>query len=303
MMSKPDFALSISFGSAIPTAVLDVAGTGPDRDRLERLSGDLGLERSVRFLGQVENEAMPSLYRSADIALNPSLVDNMPISILEALASGVPVVSTNSGGIPAMVKAGEEAVLVSPRDPEAMASAVIALWEAPGRRTALQGGGSPQGDRLWMELGARRVAASLRTGDRRNESPADVYAPRLFRSLPAPRAGEGPRYVSDSSSPRAQPMVDGGAARALSDRTAPRVSRSCAKEGALLPPALPRSAVRPRGPAVPAGSGAASFPDEGRHPKEPRGAQGQGSASEPLQYRRLHRRAPPVLHREGAGEP
>jgi glycosyltransferase involved in cell wall biosynthesis len=124
-----------------PTAVLDVAGAGPDRERLERLSEELGLERSVRFLGQVENETMPSLYQSADIALNPSLVDNMPISILEALASGVPVVSTSSGGIPAMVKAGEEAVLVSPRDPEAMAKAVAALWDAPERRSALREAG------------------------------------------------------------------------------------------------------------------------------------------------------------------
>jgi glycosyltransferase involved in cell wall biosynthesis len=124
-----------------PTAVLDVAGSGPERERLERLRGELGLERSVRFLGQVENERMPSLYQSADIALNPSLVDNMPISLLEALASGVPVVSTSSGGIPAMVKAGEEAVLVSPRDPDAMANAVVALWEAPERREALRTAG------------------------------------------------------------------------------------------------------------------------------------------------------------------
>jgi glycosyltransferase involved in cell wall biosynthesis len=124
-----------------PTAVLEVAGSGPDRERLERLSGELGVARSVRFLGQVENETMPSLYEAADIALNPSLVDNMPISILEALASGVPVVSTNSGGIPAMVNAGEEAILVSPRNPGEMASAVAALWEAPERRMALREAG------------------------------------------------------------------------------------------------------------------------------------------------------------------
>jgi phenylacetate-CoA ligase len=124
-----------------PTAVLDVAGSGPDRERLERLSGELGIERSVRFLGQVENETMPSLYQSADIALNPSLVDNMPISLLEALASGVPVVSTSSGGIPAMVKAGEEAILVPPRNPESMANAVASLWEAPERMAALREAG------------------------------------------------------------------------------------------------------------------------------------------------------------------
>jgi phenylacetate-CoA ligase len=124
-----------------PTAALDVAGEGPERARLSRLSAELGLQRAVRFLGQVDNEKMPSLYSQADIALNPSVVDNMPISILEALASGVPVVSTDSGGIPAMVKSGEEAVLVSPRDPAAMADAVVALWEAPALRAAMREAG------------------------------------------------------------------------------------------------------------------------------------------------------------------
>jgi phenylacetate-CoA ligase len=124
-----------------PTAVLDVAGAGPERARLERLRRELGLDRSVRFLGQVDNESMPSLYHSADIALNPSRVDNMPVSILEALASGVPVVSTSSGGIPAMVKAGEEAELVPAGDAAAMASAVAGLWEAPERRSALREAG------------------------------------------------------------------------------------------------------------------------------------------------------------------
>jgi phenylacetate-CoA ligase len=124
-----------------PTAVLDVAGAGPDRRRLERLSAELGVEGSIRFLGQVDNDQMPSLYQSADFALNPSLVDNMPISILEALASGVPVVSTTAGGVPAMVKAGEEAVLVSPRDPGAMANELAALWEAPERMAALSTAG------------------------------------------------------------------------------------------------------------------------------------------------------------------
>ncbi|HJS73327.1 MAG TPA: glycosyltransferase family 4 protein, partial [Vicinamibacteria bacterium] len=113
----------------------------PERARLEQLSAELGLQRAVRFLGQVDNERMPSLYSKADIALNPSVVDNMPISILEALASGVPVVSTNSGGIPAMVKSGEEAVLVSPRDPVAMADAVVALWEAPALRAVMREAG------------------------------------------------------------------------------------------------------------------------------------------------------------------
>lgn len=117
-----------------PGAVLDVAGTGPEAGKLARLTAELGIEGSVRFLGRVPNEEMPALYRASDLALNPSLVDNMPISILEALASGVPVVSTRVGGVPALVEDGKEAALVSPRDPVEMASALTRLWsDAKGR--------------------------------------------------------------------------------------------------------------------------------------------------------------------------
>jgi glycosyltransferase involved in cell wall biosynthesis len=122
-------------------AVLDIAGSGPEGERLRRLALDLGLERDVHFVGPVVNERMPELYRSADLVVNPSLVDNMPISILEALASGIPVVSTNVGGVPALVENGRDAVLVPPRDPAAMAEALVSLWKEPGRREALREAG------------------------------------------------------------------------------------------------------------------------------------------------------------------
>ena len=68
---------------------------------------------------------MAALYRSADIVLNPSLADNMPNSVLEALASGVPVVSTNVGGVPYIVQDQVTALLVPPTDPSAMAAACL----------------------------------------------------------------------------------------------------------------------------------------------------------------------------------
>jgi L-malate glycosyltransferase len=121
-----------------PSAELDVAGTGPEAGRLARLASELGVDASVRFLGRVPNDEMPALYRCADIALNTSLVDNMPISILEALASGVPVVSTRVGGVPALVEDGKEAALVAPRDPVEMAGALARIWSDPKRRESLR---------------------------------------------------------------------------------------------------------------------------------------------------------------------
>ena len=84
---------------------------------------------------------MPKLYAAADIALNTSLVDNMPISVLEALASGVPVVSTDVGGVPALVEDEREALLVPPRDPERMAHTLVSLWRSPEKRSALRDAG------------------------------------------------------------------------------------------------------------------------------------------------------------------
>ncbi|MCH9675092.1 MAG: glycosyltransferase family 4 protein, partial [Gammaproteobacteria bacterium] len=107
-----------------PHATLTIAGVGPELDSLRKLVAELQIEERVTFTGTVDTQQMPQLYQSAAVMLNPSQVDNMPNSILEALASGVPVVSTNVGGIPYMVKHDETALLVPPRDSAAMAAAV-----------------------------------------------------------------------------------------------------------------------------------------------------------------------------------
>ena len=112
-----------------PAARLSIAGSGPQRETLERAVEQMQLSNAVRFTGRLENIHMAALYRDADIVLNPSLADNMPISILEALASGGPVVSTNVGGIPHLVKHRCTAILVPPQNPEAMAEAVLELLD------------------------------------------------------------------------------------------------------------------------------------------------------------------------------
>lgn len=112
---------------SFPAAKLTLAGSGPERHTLEQLAFALGIRGAVTFTGRVDNEGMAAIYRSASVMLNPSLADNMPISILEALASGVPVVSTNVGGVPYLVEHEKNALLVPARDPQAMADAVLQL--------------------------------------------------------------------------------------------------------------------------------------------------------------------------------
>jgi glycosyltransferase involved in cell wall biosynthesis len=114
-----------------PGARMTIAGSGPERARLDELTRSLGLDGQVTFTGRLDNDRIAALYQQADVVLNPSLVDNMPISILEALASGVPVVSTDVGGIPFLVEHGKTALLVPPRDPEAMARALLRLCDEP----------------------------------------------------------------------------------------------------------------------------------------------------------------------------
>ncbi len=112
-----------------PDATLTIAGSGPLANSLRALAENLGLAGAVIFTGRLDREAMAEAYRNADIAINPSLVDNMPNSVLEALASGVPVISTNVGGVPYIVNDGQTALLVPPNTPDTMAEAILKLMD------------------------------------------------------------------------------------------------------------------------------------------------------------------------------
>ena len=108
-----------------PQARLSVAGSGPEEQALKRLAAELGIAEAVHFTGKLDRDAMAALYQDADLLLNPSLADNMPNSLLEAMASGVPIVSTNVGGIPFLVRDGLTALLVPPGDADAMAERAL----------------------------------------------------------------------------------------------------------------------------------------------------------------------------------
>jgi glycosyltransferase involved in cell wall biosynthesis len=114
----------------VPEARLVLGGDGSQHAALQRLAQELGL-RHTEFVGRIEPEEMPAYYDAADIFLNSSNIDNMPISILEAFAAGLPVVTTNAGGIPYIVADGETGLLVQREDHEALADRAIRLLEDP----------------------------------------------------------------------------------------------------------------------------------------------------------------------------
>ena len=127
--------------AARPDARLTIAGSGPDLAALKLLCEQLKVSEKVRFAGRLIATEMAALYRSADLMLNPSLADNMPNAVLEALASGVPVVSTRVGGVPWLVRDEHTALLVPPGEAAPMAAAMLRVLDDAGlaRRLADHG--------------------------------------------------------------------------------------------------------------------------------------------------------------------
>jgi glycosyltransferase involved in cell wall biosynthesis len=112
----------------IPQAQLIIAGDGPERASLEPLARDLKLQ-NTEFVGRVGHEKVVELYDAADIFLNGSLIDNQPLSLLEAFACGLPVVTTDAGGIPDMVAAERTGLLVPMGAHEELAAGAFRLLD------------------------------------------------------------------------------------------------------------------------------------------------------------------------------
>jgi len=116
-------------------AVLVLVGDGPEREGVEKLAGALGLGPYVTFLG--EQLHLGGLFAQADLFVLPSEQESFGLAALEALASGVPVVASDVGGLPEVVRDGETGLLVPPHDPRALAVAVLELLRDEPRRAAM----------------------------------------------------------------------------------------------------------------------------------------------------------------------
>lgn len=138
-----------------PGARMSVAGSGPEERRLAQLAGELGIAARVDFTGRLDSSEMADLYRSATLNLNTALADNMPNSILEALASGLPVVSTDVGGVPFLVRHEDTALLVPAGDAAAMADAMARVIDDRAlRQRLIRNGLDYARDFTWQRVGA-----------------------------------------------------------------------------------------------------------------------------------------------------
>lgn len=113
-----------------PEAVLTVAGDGSQRTALEKLSQSLAL-KNVSFVGRIPPHQIRDFYDAADIYLNGSEIDNQPLSLLEAFACGLPIVTTDAGGIPDIVSDGETGFLVPRDNYQLLAERAINLLDDP----------------------------------------------------------------------------------------------------------------------------------------------------------------------------
>ena len=108
---------------------------GPDKDgslkKCLELSKKYNLNKKVEFVGYLRKIEWLEIARDHDIFINTSTIDNMPVSILEMMALGLPIVSTNVGGIPFILKTGENSLLVKNNDCKSMASSIKYLINEP----------------------------------------------------------------------------------------------------------------------------------------------------------------------------
>ncbi len=139
-----------------------LAGNG-EVDWARQRATELGIADRIEFPGWIGEEEADAVLLAADLFVLPSRAENQPVSILEAMARGLPVIATRIGAIPEQVAEGETGLLVERGDADALADALAALLTAPDRRKALGAAGRERFERLFsVESCAARFAALYR---------------------------------------------------------------------------------------------------------------------------------------------
>ena len=113
---------------------LILVGDGPDREALQRMTEDLKLGNYITFIGKVSHEKVPEFMVASDIFVLPSLSEGFGSVNLEAFAAGLPIVATKVGGLPEIIKEGENGLLVESKNPKQLAEIILLLLDNPELR-------------------------------------------------------------------------------------------------------------------------------------------------------------------------
>ena len=108
---------------------LILVGTGSEEEKIKRLIKHLGLSEKVKHFKNIPDKLMFQLYTLADISVTPTLYEGLPLVVLEAMACGKPIVASNVSEVPQAVKDGINGFLVPPRNPKAIADAVLKIYD------------------------------------------------------------------------------------------------------------------------------------------------------------------------------
>lgn len=168
-------ALTRLRGDGVET-LTTLVGDGPERGSLERLAAELRLD--VRFAGAVGQDELRAFYEDAELFCLPTFAEGLGVVLLEAMAFGLPVVSTLVMGVPEVVEDGETGLLVRPGRPDLLAEALVRLAAAPELRDRMGRAG-----RRWVleefdvHRQAERVAALLQSPGAAFDSEVDDREP------------------------------------------------------------------------------------------------------------------------------
>jgi len=120
-----------------PCIQLSIYGAGSHAEQLKDLVVALGLQNQVNFAGFKDRAQLPNAYQTADIFVLPSVSESCSMALLEAMASGLPVIATSVGGNVELVANGVNGFLVPPADPAALAGAIRRMASDPARRSEM----------------------------------------------------------------------------------------------------------------------------------------------------------------------
>lgn len=163
-----------AMGALPETARLSVAGDGPERVALERQAAAVAPGR-VAFLGRLPKPDLQDLLQGSLASVLPARWnENQPMTVLEALGAGVPVVCTDLGGLPELVSHGVDGLVVPPDDPAALAAALVALSTDPVRAARMGAAGRVKVEReLSPQAHLERLdAAYAEAAERRGRRPS-----------------------------------------------------------------------------------------------------------------------------------